>query len=250
MLALGFIVVILVTCRISPGLGPAGEKTGWSDKLRSTPKFLPIVALFFLVIGGIYAGIFSAMEGGGIGAFGALIIAIASRSFSWQRLKSSLLESAKTNSMLLFVIIAGLIFGNGLGASGLSSKLVEATQGLGLSPFLFVGAILIIYLLFGIVCDAPIILLLTLPIVAPMIKGMGVDMIWFVVLSTLVVNLGAITPPFAIGIFMLKNIAPHDLTISSMYRGAFPYCTATIVVTLIILFYPELATWLPSLMMK
>jgi TRAP-type mannitol/chloroaromatic compound transport system permease large subunit len=79
---------------------------------------------------------------------------------------------------------------------------------------------------------------------------MGIDMIWFGVLSTLVVNLGAITPPFAIGIFMLKNIGPPDLTILSMYRGAFPFCTATIVVTLIILFYPELATWLPDLMMK
>ena len=250
LLALSYIVVILVTCRISPGLGPAGKKTSWSDKLRSTPKFLPIVALFFLVIGGIYAGIFSAMEGGGIGAFGAFIIALATGSFSWRKLKSSLVESAKTNSMLLFVIIAGLIFGNGLGASGLSSKLVEATQGLGLSPFLFVGVILVIYLFFGIICDAPIILLLTLPILAPMIKEMGINMIWFGVLSTLITNLGAITPPFAMGIFMLKNISPSDLTIASMYRGVIPYCTATLVIVLLIMFYPELATWLPNLMMK
>jgi tripartite ATP-independent transporter DctM subunit len=250
MLALSFIIVILIICRINPRLGPSGEKSGWHDKLRSIPKFLPILVLFIMVIGGIYAGIFSAMEGGGIGAFGALVIAAVSRSFSWHKFNSSIMESAKTNSMLLFVIIAGLIFGNGLGASGLSSKLVETTQGLGLSPFMFVGLILIIYLIFGIICDAPIILLLTLPILAPIVRGMGVDMIWFGVMSTLIANLGAITPPFAMGIFMLKNIGPPDLTISSMYRGVIPYCVASLVVALIIMFYPSLATWLPDLMMK
>lgn len=250
MLALSFIMVIVIMCRINPKQGPPGEKTTWNDKLRSTPKFLPIVALFVLVIGGIYAGIFSAMEGGGIGAFGALVIAVATRNFSWQKLKTSLVDSAKTNSMLLFVIIAGLIFGNGLGASGLSSKLVEITLGMGLTPFLFVCVILVVYLLFGIVCDAPIILLLTLPIISPMAKGMGIDMIWFGVVSTLVVNLGAITPPFAMGIFMLKNVGPQDLTLMSMYRGAVPYCVASLIVVIIIMFYPGLATWLPDLMMK
>ncbi|MBN1627859.1 MAG: TRAP transporter large permease subunit [Deltaproteobacteria bacterium] len=250
LLALSFIVVIMIMCLANPRLGPAGERSGWNEKLRSTPKFLPILALFILVIGGIYAGVFSAMEGGGIGAFGALVIAVASRSFSWKKFISSLIESTRTNSMLLFVIIAGLIFGNGLGASGLSSRLVEAIQGLGLSPMMFVGLILVIYLIFGIICDAPIILLLTLPVLAPMVKGMGVDMIWFGVLATLIANLGAVTPPFAIGIFMLKNISPSDLTISSIYRGVMPFCIATLIVTLLIMFYPGLATWLPALMMK
>lgn len=250
MLAVGFIVVIAVMCRVNPRMGPAGERSGWKEKLKSTPKFLPILALFVLLIGGIYARVFSAMEGGGIGAFGAFIIAVFSRGFGWKKFVSSLVESAKTNSMLLFVIIAGLIFGNGLGASGLSTKLVEATQGLGLSPLLFVGFILIIYLIFGIICDAPIILLLTLPVLAPIIKGMEVDMIWFGVLATLIANLGAVTPPFAIGIFMLKNISPSNLSISSMYRGVIPYCVATLIVTLLIMFYPGLATWLPDLMMK
>ena len=250
MLAFSFIVVIMIMCRINPKLGPAGEKSSWHDKLKSTPKFLPILALFILVIGGIYAGIFSAMEGGGIGAFGAFIIAAASRSFSWQKFKSSLMESAKINSMLLFVIVTGLIFGNGLGASGISSKLIEATRGLGVSPFMFVSLILIIYLIFGIICDAPIILLLTLPILAPLVRGMGVDMIWFGVLSTLIANLGAITPPFAMGVFMLKSISPKDLAVSSMYRGVIPYCIASLVVAVIIMLYPALATWLPNLMMK
>ena len=250
LLALSFMTVIMFMCRINPVLGPAGEKSSWSDRLKSTPKFLPILALFVLVIGGIYAGIFSAMEGGGIGAFGAFVIAVASRRLSRVNFKSSIIESARTNSMLLFVIIAGLIFGNGLGASGLSSKLVEATRGLGLSPLMFVALIMLIYLIFGIVCDAPIILLLTLPVLAPMVKGLGIDMIWFGVLSTLIANMGAITPPFAIGIFMLKNIGPQDLTITSMYRGVLPFCIASIVVALIIMFYPALATWLPDLMMK
>jgi TRAP-type mannitol/chloroaromatic compound transport system permease large subunit len=121
---------------------------------------------------------------------------------------------------------------------------------MGLTPFLFVCVILVVYLLFGIVCDAPIILLLTLPIISPMAKGMGIDMIWFGVVSTLVVNLGAITPPFAMGIFMLKNVGPQDLTLMSMYRGAVPYCVASLIVVIIIMFYPGLATWLPDLMMK
>jgi tripartite ATP-independent transporter DctM subunit len=249
LLALSFIVVIMVSCRINPELAPAGPKFGWIERFRTIPMFLPILVLFLCVIGGIYAGVFSAMEGGGIGAFGAFVIALASGRFNWQKFKISLAESAKTNSMLLFVIVAGLIFGNSLGASGLSTKLVELTRAMGVSPIQFIILILIVYLLFGIICDAPIILLLTLPILAPMMKGLGVNMIWFGVITTLIVNLGAITPPFAMGIFMLKNVGPPDLTLSSMYRGIIPYCTATAAVVVTLMVFPKLATWLPALMM-
>ncbi|OGO14812.1 MAG: hypothetical protein A2Z02_04310, partial [Chloroflexi bacterium RBG_16_48_7] len=250
LLAISFIIVILVLCRFNPRLGPPGPKFSWNERFKSAPKFIPILVLFVLVIGGIYAGIFSSMEGGGIGAFGALIIAISIRSFSWEKFKQSMAESAKMNSMLLFVIIGGLLFGNSLGSTGLSTVLVEFTKGIGLTPLLFVVFILVIYMIWGIVCDEPIMLLLTLPILSPIAKGIGVDMIWFGVMVTLICNVGAITPPFAMGIFMLKNIGPPDLTLKSMFRGSIPFFIASLVVAVLILFYPPLATWLPGLMMK
>ena len=151
-------------------------------------------------------------------------------------------------SMLLFIIVCGNAFGNSLGASGLSMRLVEATQGLGITPVVFVGIILFIYLLFGLVCDAPIILILTLPILAPMLRGMGIDLIWFGVLSVLMTNLGTITPPYAMGIFMLRSIAPPDVSLGTMFRGIVPFCLSSLAVGVLILFFPALATLLPGLM--
>ena len=248
LLAISFILVILIWSHLNPELAPAGKKSNWSERIKTLPTFMPILLLFILVIGGIYAGIFSAMEGGGIGAFGSLVIAIVSRRFNMAKFITSLKDSAKTNCMLLFVIIAGLLFGNSLGASGLSLKMVEFTQGLGLSPMQFIWIILIIYLLFGIICDAPIILLLTLPILAPIMKALGVNMVWFGIVSTLIVNLGGITPPFAMGIFMLKYVGPKDLSLAAMYRGVMPFCIASAILVIIILFFPEIAIWLPRTM--
>lgn len=248
LLALSFVAWIIIATRINPSLGPAAARASWGERIRAIPVFGPILVLFLIIIGGIYAGVFTAMEGGGIGAFCAFIIALASKHLSWKKFKSALADSMKFIGMLMFVILGGLLLSNSLGMSGISSLIVEFCQELGVSPVVLVAVILFVYVLFGMICDAPIIIILTIPILAPMLKAMGVDLIWFGVLCALIGGLGTISPPFAIGIFMLRSIAAPDLSLGTMYRGIIPFCVCTLIIAILILFIPGLAIWLPGLM--
>ena len=246
-LAVLFILTIVIWTRINPSVAPAGEKSSWGERFKSLPAFLPIIVLFILIIGGIYAGVFSAMEGGGIGATVALIIALIMRRVTWQKFKNAILDSMNFVTMLLFVVVAGLIFGNALGSSGISNALIAAIKALGISQLMFLGIIIVIYLIWGVICDAPIIVILTTPVLAPIAKEMGIDLVWFGILTTACVNMGSITPPYAMGIFMLRSILP-DIPLSVMYKGILPYVIASLVLILLILFIPQIALWLPGLM--
>ncbi|OGO24159.1 MAG: hypothetical protein A2144_14635 [Chloroflexi bacterium RBG_16_50_9] len=247
-LAASFVAVIFIGCRINPTLGPPGAKASWGERFKSLPVFGPILFVFLVIIGGIYAGVFSAMEGGGIGAFMALVIALSFRRLTWKKFKVAIRDATKFSSMIILVIAGGMLFGNSLGASGVSSKLIEVVRDFGVEPIVFVAIILFVYIIFGIICDAPIIVIITLPILGPMLKAMGIDLIWFGVLTTLFVGLGSISPPYAMNIFMLRSIACPDVPLSTMYRGILPFCISTLVVGILVLFYPALATWLPNLM--
>jgi tripartite ATP-independent transporter DctM subunit len=247
-LAATFVAYIIIGCRVNPTLGPPGASSSWGDRIKVLPVFLPILFIFLIVIGGIYAGVFSAMEGGGIGAFMALLVALAFRRLTWKKFKTAIRDATRFTSMIVLVIAGGMLFGNSLGASGVSSRMIEAIQGFGITPLAFVAIIIVVYILFGIICDAPIIVIITLPILGPMLKAMGIDLIWFGVLTTLFVGLGSISPPYAMNIFMLRSIACPDVPLGVMYRGIIPFCICTAVVGILILFFPILATWLPNLM--
>jgi C4-dicarboxylate transporter, DctM subunit len=157
------------------------------------------------------------------------------------------LDAMNFVSMLLFVIVAGMIFGNALGSSGISNALIQAIKDWGISQLGFLGIIIVIYVIWGIICDAPIIVILTVPVLAPIAKEMGIDLIWFGVLTTATVNMGSITPPYAMGIFMMRSILP-DIPLTTMYKGIIPYVIASLILILIILFIPEVVMWLPNLM--
>jgi tripartite ATP-independent transporter DctM subunit len=247
-LAAAFIIQIIIQCRLKPTLAPAGERSRWDERLRGLPVFGPVVFLFLVIIGGIYAGVFSAMEGGGIGAFMALVIALALRRVTWSNFKIAITDSMKFICMIFLVIIGGLVFGNALGASGITNLLIDFLIGLGVTPMVFLAIVIFIYILWGIICDAAIIVILTVPILAPIAEALGIDLIWFGILTTVTVGLGSLTPPFAMGIFVLRAVALPDVSLGVMYRGIIPFCITTVVVIILILFFPAIATWLPGLM--
>ena len=247
-LAASFAAIVLIGCRIIPGLGPAAAKASWSERLRSIPVFGPILVLFILIIGGIYAGVFTVMEGGGIGAFMALVIALASKAMTWEKFKTALANSVKFIGLVLVLVSGGLSVSNSLGASGVSTAMAGAVEGLGVSPTVLVILILFVYMIFGIVCDAAIIILLTIPNLCPMLKVLGIDLIWFGVLTALVGGLGSISPPYAMGIFMLRAIACPDVSLGAMFRGILPFCLSTLIVVILLIAFPSLTLWLPGLM--
>jgi C4-dicarboxylate transporter, DctM subunit len=248
MLAVLFCVWIFIAVRVYPNSGPAGLKASWRERLGSLTSFGPILALFILVIGGLYLGMFTAMEGGAIGAFGSLLISVFMRRLSWKNFFSALTESTKFVGIIYLMIAGGLILTNAYGASGLSNALGEFIAKLGLSGFDVVVFLMFIYVIWGLAGDAGIIVILTVPIMFPILDGLGVNMIWFGLLTLLCGGMGSITPPLAVGIFMLRTIACPDVPLRTMFRGILPFCYATIVCAVLCLLIPPLATWLPTVM--
>jgi tripartite ATP-independent transporter DctM subunit len=248
-LAVLYISQIYIQCRINPKIAPAGERSSWNERLKVLPVFGPIVLLFVIIIGGIYGGIFSAMEGGGIGAFVALIFAIAMRRLNWKNFKDAIADSMRFVCMMFLVIVGGLVYGNAMGASGLSAVLIDFLLGIGVTPISFISVVLIVYIIWGIICDAPIIIILTVPVLAPIAEAMGIDLIWFGTLTTITVGLGSLTPPYAMGIFMLRAVAMPDVPLSVLFKGILPFCLTTALIIVLIVIFPDLALWLPNMMM-
>jgi C4-dicarboxylate transporter DctM subunit len=207
----------------------------------------PILILFIVVIGGIYAGVFSAMEGGGIGAFMTFIIALLMRRITWKTFWAALMEAGEVVGLLIFMIVCALVYGHVLAASNLTTMLAHFVGGLHVSQLAIVAAMAVLYLFFGFIMDSGVALILTLPILAPIAAAVGIDLIWLGVVVILVCNLGMITPPYAIIVFMLRGLAP-DIPLSTMYRGVMPFVLSSVVVAILILFFPVLSTWLPSIL--
>lgn len=247
LLTISFVVVIVVSCSRNPKLGPPGERSDWSDRLRSLTTGAPIALLFLIVIGGIYLGVFTAVEGGGIGAFMALIVALMMRRMTWQAFRTSLSDALRFTGVLLFVIGGAMTFGDVLAMSNLTPLMISFIERLGLSPLGFIAVILFIYLLLGLVMEAPVVLILTVPFLAPVAGHLGVDPIWFGILLVLMTNLGVITPPYGMTAFMIRAVCCPEISVGTMFRGVIPFCIASIAVCLLIVFFPALATWLPNL---
>jgi len=246
LLAVAFAATIYIRCLRNPALGPRGERSDWRARLTSLKTSGPIGFLFLIIIGGIYMGVFSAIEGGAIGAIMALVIALIMGRLTWKKFAFGLREAGKLINAILFMIGGALMFGFLLGVSNLGIMLVDFLTGLPVSPTIIVVIIMLSYLILGFVMDAPLVLLLTVPLLYPVAEPLGIDPIWFGVLLVLMANLGLITPPYGAGLFVLRGVA-KDVSITTMYRGVLPFVISTLVVAVLILYFPQLAIWLPNL---
>jgi tripartite ATP-independent transporter DctM subunit len=242
-----YILTIYIWSRINPKIGPAGEKSGWVARIVSLRAGGPVLALFLLVIGGIYWGIFTPTEGGAIGAIGALFIGLIMVRFSWTRIYNTLLESGKVISMTFIILIGSIMFTRFAAWCNLSNTLQDSIVSMGLSPTLFMIVILATLLIMGCFIDLPPLLLIGIPLLYPVAKSLAIDPIWFCVISVIVINLGALTPPVGINLFVLKGV-DKSLPISKIYAGALPFVIGSIVAVIILFMAPALTTWLPGVL--
>jgi tripartite ATP-independent transporter DctM subunit len=244
---LAFCVTIYIWCRINPSMGPRGGGATWRQRVVSLRGIGPILALFLLVIGGIYMGVFSPSEGGAIGASGALIIGLAMRRFTWKSFWQSLIDAAKVLSMILLIINGAILFTRFVAWCNISDLVSDAMSGLGLSYHALVLLILAIFFILGFFVDVMTLTLIGVPIMHPIAVGLGADPVWFALLVVLTLNLGALTPPVGLNLFTMKGMA-QDIPIGTIYRGAIPFIIAAVVVIAIVFVVPSLATWLPNLL--
>lgn len=247
LLGIAFCITIYVWCRINPRMGPRGEVSTWRERVVSLKGIGPILALFLLVIGGIYMGVFSPSEGGAIGASGALIIGLAMRRFTWKSFWQSLIDAAKVLSMIILIINGAILFTRFVAWCNISDLVADFMNGLGLSYHFVVLIVLAIFFILGFFVDIMTLTLITVPVIHPIVVGLGADPVWFAMLVLLTLNLGALTPPVGLNLFTMKGMAP-DIPIGTIYRGAFPFIVAAVLVIAIVFVVPILATWLPGLL--
>lgn len=247
LLVLFFMITIMIVTHIDPTLGPRGEKTTFAEKIRAVKDVWGTALLFMLVIGGIYLGVFTPTEAAGIGAMGALGLGLVARRMSVKKFMNCLLETVKTTSMIFTILIGAILFNNFLVLSDVPSEIGEWVSSLPLGPHSILLVILLIYLVLGCALDALAMILLTVPIFFPIVANLGFDPIWFGVIVVLVVELGMISPPIGMNVFVIKGIAP-EVPIGQIYLGVLPFVIALMLLIVVLVIFPGLATWLPSTM--
>jgi len=240
-----FMIVISIVTRLHPESGPKGEKSTWKQKLNATLKTWAITALFATVIGGIYFGIFTPTEAAGVGAFGALFIAFFRKRLNREMMKETLLETGQTSAMIFTILIGAITLNNLVIFSGLANALADFVSGLDMSPATVMLIILLMYLIMGCFLDALAMILLTVPIFYPIVLDLGYDPIWFGIIVVMVVELGLITPPIGMNVFVIKGMA-QSVPLVSIYKGVLPFVIGQVVLIIAVFLIPEIALWLPE----
>jgi C4-dicarboxylate transporter DctM subunit len=247
----GILAVFMYAATVSiigwarPGFLPSGPKANWSERIDALKHVWATLLLFGFVIGGLYGGIFTATEAAGAGAGGAYIIGLARRRLSWKQTLQCLLETTRTTAAVFTILIGALLFGYFLTITQTPQKVTAFLTGLGIGNYGVLTLILIMYLLLGCLMDALAIVILTVPIIFPLIKQMGFDPIWFGIIIVMTVELGLIHPPVGMNIFVIKSVL-EDIKISTIFAGVIPFIITDIIRLIILVLFPILATWLPS----
>ncbi len=240
------LAVVLMTMR-NPEHAPAGEKFTWRQRLEALRGIWGVLLLVIVVLGGIYGGIFTATEGAGMGAAGAFFFAWGRKALTWDSLISILVESARTTAMLFTLLIAATVFANFVNFTTMPNDLKQWITHLGLSPVMVVGAMMVIYIILGTVMEELTMVLLTIPLFFPIVMQLGFDPVWFGVLIVMVIQIGLISPPVGMNLFVLNTLLPK-VGLGTIFRGCWPFVAMQVVTLAILLFFPEISLYLPSLM--
>jgi len=224
-----------------------GQRVAWRERWLALKDVWAVAALFLFVMGGIYGGMFTATEGAGMGAFGAMAFALWRRALTWRTLYGVLLESARTTAMLFMILIGALTFAEFVNITTMPGDLKAFVTRFELHPILVVAAICAIYVVLGTAMEELSMVLLTIPVFFPVVVQLGFDPIWFGILIVCVVEIGLISPPVGMNLFVLKTLLP-EVSTGTMFRGVMPFMVADVVRLAILVAFPWLALWLPSTM--
>jgi tripartite ATP-independent transporter DctM subunit len=248
LLSLAYIAVIVVQVKMNPALAPRtmGEVT-WIEKLKALGGVWETLLVFFMVMGGIYGGFMNPTEAGAIGATALLVIALLKRALTWKGLVTALFEMARISTMVLFLVAGATVFSYFLALSTIPTLVSNWIVGLEVSRYVVLTIIIAIYFLLGCFLDSVSMMVLTLPVIFPVIVALQFNPIWFGVVAVLMMEAGLMTPPVGLNVYTLAGIA-KDVPMAEIFKGATPFLLAIIATTIILTIWPIIALYLPSLM--
>ena len=238
--------IVYLTSR-DPEHAPAGKRHTWPERWAALRGIWGVAVLVVVVLGGIYGGLFTATEGAGFGAAGAFLFALARRRLTWAILTQVLVESARTTAMLFTLIIAATIFANFVNFTSMPGDLKDWIVGLKVSPVMIIAAMMLIYVVLGTVMEELTMVLLTIPLFFPIVTALGFDPVWFGVLIVMIVQIGLISPPVGMNMFVINTLLPK-VGLGKIFRGCWPFTVVMVAVLVLLIVFPQLSLWLPSLM--
>jgi len=242
-----YIAAVMFVVTRNPDAGPAGDRTNWGDRLVALKDVWATLGLFIFVIGGIYTGLFTPTEAAGTGAGGAMLLTYLRGGLTFKTLLDVLLEAAITTAKLFSVLFGALIFSNFVNRAGLPDALISIVTSFDVSPIGVIFIILLVYLALGCVFESLSMILLTVPIFAPLVESLGFDLVWFGILVVVVTEISLITPPIGLNVFVLKGVL-KDVSIQTIFKGVTPFWCADIIRLIILVLVPAIALLLPSMM--
>ncbi len=245
LLSLFFVATVAILCLRNPQLGPPGTATTWKEKIKATGGIVEAVILFLLAIGGLFLGWFSPTQAGAIGAGGALLIGLIRRQLTWKVFFDAGRDGLRTGCMVLVIITGAVIFGHFMAISTIPFILADWLGGLPIHRMAVMGIIIFLYFIGGFFMDSMALIVVTIPIFFPIVMKLGFDPIWFGVIIVLTGEMGVITPPVGVNVFVIKGIAP-DVPLETIFKGIFPFLAALIIATIMLVIFPQIATFLPS----
>jgi C4-dicarboxylate transporter DctM subunit len=246
-LALCYILSIAVQVRVQPQIAPGTKKYSFKEMLSALKGTLGIIILFVAVIGGMFANIFTANEAAGVGAALTLIMMIIKRQFTWAKFVDCLRSAVKTSGMIFLILIGAYVFGAFLALTQLPMVLANFVTGLDVSPYVVLLVILVLYALLGCIMDSLAMVMLTVPIFLPIITAIGFDPIWYGVIMIMVMEMGLITPPVGMNVYIVAGVA-KDVPLVEIFKGVAPMVVGMFVAVIIVCAFPQLSLWLPNLL--
>ncbi|RQO55446.1 C4-dicarboxylate ABC transporter permease [Variovorax sp. KBW07] len=242
-----YVLTIAIIVRLRPDWLPGGEVKPWSERVKDLKNVWAPLVLFVFVIGGLYGGFFTPTEAGGVGASGAFILGLVRRKLDGPKIREALLSATRTAAAVFTVLIGALLFGYFLTITQSPQKLTEFLTSLGIGRYGVLALIMLMYLVLGCLMDAMAMIILTVPIIFPVIVHLGFDPIWFGVIIVMTVELGLIHPPVGMNVFVIKSVV-KDVSFTTIFKGVLPFIVTDIVRLVILIAFPVIALWLPTRM--
>ncbi len=247
-----FIIAIIIWCAFAPDQGPRGEKFSWKERIKSMQGMGETLAVFALVMGGLFLGWFTPTEAAAIGVCGVLVVTILRRQLTWAKFVDALYETLKTSCMVLMLVGGAVIFGKFLAVTRIPFNIASWIGGFDLPPILILGMVVLVYFIGGCFMDSLALVMLTVPIFFPLVIGLGYDPIWFGIIIVMVTEMGVITPPVGINVYVVYGVARGlpggGMTLESIFKGIAPFMLAVLIGTIILAVFPQIILFLPNLM--